>query len=251
MPEILTQPTPQRLDLSRWDWSLWRRWVVANALGELVGLGATAVAGVALAQLFAATLTTFASLAGAGAMILLGTFEGVVVGLAQWLALRRPFPALSRRAWVLASAAGAFAAWTLGMIPSTLIDFGADAGAAPPAGMSDTLMYALAAAMGAALGPILGLPQWLALRPHARRAAWWIAANAAAWTLGMPIVFIGASSAPAGGWPGLVATGLLTATAAGAMVGAVHGLALIWLAQPRRRLSSNSGKQNLSTGALS
>jgi hypothetical protein len=234
---MLTQSQPRGLKATRWDWGLWQRWVIANALGELVGLGAAAVAGVALLQLFEATLATFASLAGAGVMILLGTFEGVIVGLAQWLVLRRPFPAVSRRTWVLASAVGAFAAWTLGIIPSTLIDLGADAAGAPPPEMSDMLMYTLAAAMGAVLGPILGIPQWLALRCHVRHAAWWIPANAAAWALGMPVVFIGASSAPEGGLPGLVATGGLTAAAAGAAVGAIHGLALIWLAQPRRHLS--------------
>jgi hypothetical protein len=171
---------------AHWDWSLWSRWVLANGLGELVGLGAAAVVGVALAKTFEAQMGSFAGLAGAGVMITLGTFEGV---------LRRPLPALGWRSWVLASAAGAFAAWTLGMIPSTLIDFGAEAGAAPPTEMSDALMYGLAAAMGAILGPILGVPQWLALRRHVRRAIWWIPANAGAWALGMPIVFVGAGSA--------------------------------------------------------
>jgi hypothetical protein len=217
-------------------WPLWRRWVIANAVGELVGLGAVAMAGAALLQLFAATLTSFASLAGAGVMILLGTCEGLIVGLAQWLVLRRPFPALSRRAWVLASALGALVAWTLGMLPSTLLDLGANAEAAAPAEISDALMYTLAAAMGAVLGPILGLPQWLALRHHTHHAAWWIPANAAAWALGMPVVFVGASSAPAGGLLELVATGLLTAAAAGAVVGAIHGLTIVWLAQPQRRI---------------
>jgi hypothetical protein len=237
MAESLMQSNRRGLDMSRWDWSLWRHWVIANALGELVGLGAAAVAGVALVKLFEATSAAFASLAGAGVMILLGTFEGLVVGLAQWLVLRRPFAALGWRAWVLASAAGAFVAWTLGMLPSTLIDFGADAAGAPSPEMSDLLTYALAAAMGAVLGPILGIPQWLALRHHVRHAAWWIPANAAAWALGMPVVFIGASSVPTGGLPGLVATGVLTAAAAGAVVGAIHGLALLWLAQPQRSLS--------------
>jgi hypothetical protein len=50
----------------------------------------------------------------------------------------------------------------------------------------------------------------------------------------MPVVFVGASAPPPGGLPGIIAVGLLTATAAGAVVGAVHGLALVWLArQPR------------------
>jgi hypothetical protein len=98
-------------------------------------------------------------------------------------------------------------------------------------------MYSLAAAMGVVLGPILGVPQWLALRQHARRAIWWIPANAAAWALGMPVVFVGAGSAPPGGLLGLVATALLTAMVAGGVVGAVHGLALIWLVGPLDRSS--------------
>jgi hypothetical protein len=233
MLKSLAQPKRLHDTPARPGLRLWRDWVVANALGELVGLGAAAVIGALLAGIFDATLGAVAGVTLAVTLILLGTFEGVVVGLAQWRVLRRPFPELRRRSWIAASAAGALAAWTLGMIPSTLADFGAAAGGAPPE-IDDTLMYGLAAAMGAALGPILGVPQWLVLRRHARRALWWIPANAAAWALGMPVVFVGASAPPAGGLPGIIAVGLLTATAAGAVVGAVHGLALVWLArQPR------------------
>jgi hypothetical protein len=226
-----SQPQP------RWDWGLWRRWVLANALGELVGLGAAAIVGVILARMIESAVGAFAGLAMAAVLIPLGTFEGVVVGLAQWRVLRRPFANMPWRAWTLASAAGAFIAWTLGMLPSTLIDAGV-AGAGVQAEMSDLMMYSLAAAMGAVLGPILGVPQWLVLRRHVRRAVWWIPANAAAWALGMPVVFVGAGSAPAGGLVGIIATGVLTAAAAGAVVGAIHGLALVWLARQDSSLSS-------------
>lgn len=33
---------------TRYDWSLWRRWVLANAAGEVVDLGGTAALGAAL-----------------------------------------------------------------------------------------------------------------------------------------------------------------------------------------------------------
>lgn len=209
------------------DWALWRSWVLANALGECLGLGAAGAIGAILAGMFGATMDAIASLRVAGTLIALGTFEGVVVGLAQWLVLRRPFPGMRRRSWIAASAAGAFMAWLLGMIPSTLADFGA-AGQAAPAAISDALMYGLAGAMGAVLGPILGVPQWLVLRRHVRRAIWWIPANAAAWAIGMPIVFVGASAPPLDGVSGIVMGALLTATAAGAVVGAIHGLVLVW-----------------------
>jgi purine-cytosine permease-like protein len=87
-------------------------------------------------------------------------------------------------------------------------------------------------------GTAVGLVQWWVLRRHLRRAAWWIPANAVAWAPGMVVIFIGV---------GLVAEGALTATAvliilfslalAGAVVGAVHGLVLLWLLnnQPAER----------------
>lgn len=222
MSETMTQH-------ARWDWHLRRRWVFANTLGEVAGLGAAAVVGVGLARAIEAAMGAFAGLALAGVMILVGTLEGAVVGIAQWLVLRRPIRNISGRAWVLATAIGAFVAWTLGMIPSTLMSAGADA-AAPPVEMSDTVMYGLAALMGFALGPILGFPQWLVLRRHVRKAGWWVLANAAAWAVGMPVVFVGAGSVPPGGF-GLIAVGIATGACAGTVVGAVHGLALVWLLQ--------------------
>jgi hypothetical protein len=182
------------------SWALWWRWVGANAAGELLGLGTAAPVGAALVLRLAETPGWPAALATAGVMILAGTLvEGATVGTAQWLVLRRPLPRLRWRDWALATAAGACIAWTLGMVPSTLLAATADAGAAPSGEPSDALVYTLAAAMGLALGPILGVPQWLALRRHARRAGWWVAANAAAWAVGMPVIFAGVGVAVGGG----------------------------------------------------
>ena len=235
MSETMVQQSGHRGARAQWDWNLWFRWVLANAIGEVVGLGTAAVVGVGLAWTIEKTMGAFGSLAMAGVMILVGTLEGIVVGIAQWLVLRRPIQNMSWRVWVLATAIGAFVAWTLGMIPSTLMatNTAAAAAAAPPPEMSDVVMYGLAALMGAVLGPILGLPQWLVLRRHVQKAGWWVLANAAAWALGMPVVFIGASSAPPGGFGlGVVVVGIVTGASAGAVVGAVHGLALVWLLQP-------------------
>jgi uncharacterized protein (DUF1501 family) len=73
-----------------------------------------------------------AVLALVAGMVLAGTLiEGVSVGTAQWLVLRRTLPALGWRAWTLATAAGP----------------------------SPAVVYALAALMGLVLGPVLGMPQ--------------------------------------------------------------------------------------------
>ena len=211
-----------------WQWRIWWQWVLANAISETVGLGATLLIG---AFLLVQAQPTIGAIPAAALGVLAGTLiEGSIVGTAQWLVLRRPIPRMRWRVWVLATALGACVAWTLGMIPSTLLFSGTDTGTAAPGQMSDLVIYALAAGLGLVAGSILGAPQWLALRPHLPKAGWWVLANALAWMLGMVVVFVGTSFIPAQGmtWP-VVLVLLLFMVAAGALVGAVHGLVLIWL----------------------
>lgn len=218
---------------THWEWKLWVQWVVANVIGETVGLGATLLLG---AFLLVQAEPTIGALPAAALGVLAGTvIEGTVVGTAQWIVLRRPLKRMRWHVWVLATALGAFVAWTLGMIPSTLLFTSPDSGSAAPGEMSDLMIYTLAAAMGIALGTILGAAQWLALRRHVPKAGWWIPANALAWMLGMVVVFLGTSFIPAEGITVPVALILLLfVVAAGAVVGAVHGLVLIWLLNLRR-----------------
>lgn len=216
-----------------WDWKLWLQWVLANAASETMGLGATLLIGAFL--LVSAEKTIGAVPAAALGVLAATVIEGSVVGTAQWLVLRRPLQGMRWRVWALATALGAFVAWTLAMIPSTLLFSGPDSGTAASGEVSDLLIYALAAGMGIVLGTILGASQWLALRRHVQKAGWWVPANALAWMLGIVVVFVGTSFIPAKGITVLVALLLLLfVVAAGAVVGAVHGLVLIWLLRLRR-----------------
>jgi hypothetical protein len=211
-----------------WDWKLWFQWILANAVGETVGLGGTLLIG---GLLLLNAQQTIGVIPAAALTVLAGTFiEGTVVGTAQWLVLRRPLESIRWRIWVLATAIGAFVAWTLGMIPSTFIFTGTHTAAAAPSQMSDLMVYALAAVMGFVLGSILGVPQWLVLRRHLPKAGWWVLANALAWMVGMVIVFVGINFIPSGGSTISASLMLLLFLfVAGASVGAVHGLVLIWL----------------------
>jgi hypothetical protein len=231
----MAKPVPEvrfKIDLvSSWfNTRLWRRWVVANAAGEFVGLGLASLLGIALAVAVASLTGSVAPIMFAAGMVALGTFEGAIVGAAQSFVLREPLPVIRQRTWIIATAIGAFIAWFLGMIPSTFIAFGeADSGPAEPA-MSPYLYFGLAAGMGAVLGVILAVPQWIILRRFVAKAAIWIPANAVAWSFAMPIIFLAASSAPEGGF-GVISVLLIagSVTAAGAVVGAIHGVALSWL----------------------
>jgi len=111
---------------------LWLRWVMANSLAETVGLGAAFGIGAILLPYLSAP-GILAAIATVAIAVLAGTLiEGTVVGTAQWLVLRRPLPRMKWWAWVLATAAGAFVAWTLGMLPTTLISVGSEAGDSAP-----------------------------------------------------------------------------------------------------------------------
>jgi hypothetical protein len=214
------------------DRRLWGRWVGANTLAETIGLGATAAVAVGVAG--AGDAGDAARLAVAVvAVVLAGAFEGAIVGYAQWRVLRRPLPGLPARSWIVATVVGALVAWTLGMLPSTLMGMRGDAAAEPA--ISEATRLLLAAGMGAVAGPVLGVPQWLVLRRFVPRAGWWVAANAVAWGAGMPVIFLASGSLPAAPSTALIAGAVLAGCAgAGAVVGAIHGVWLVALLRTGR-----------------
>ena len=131
-----------------------------------------------------------------------------------------------------ATAVGAGLAWTLGMIPSTLMALMATTPAGDVPAPSALVKYALAAAIGAATGPVLGVAQWTVLRRYVGRARRWLWANALAWSAGMPLVFLGMDLVPWKGPTAMIWTAIyVTCGASGILVGAVHGLVLRGLLQ--------------------
>jgi len=211
-----------------------RRWILANALGELVGLGSVAAVGFIIFQRAAEPANTAQALAFAAVFILLGAFEGAIVGVAQRQVLRTLLPSV--RGWVLATVVGAMVAWAAGMVPSTVISVvhqGVAAAPGPPAEPPIFVVLLLAAGLGAVAGPILAAFQWLSLRRAVSGRAWlWLPANAAAWAMGMPVIFLGAqANEVASSAVGIAASVAFAIFVAGAVVGAVHGRVLLLLAQ--------------------
>ena len=217
---------------TRYNWSLWRRWVVANALAEMLGLGTTFAIGVAIFALLGEPQGPLAALGMILLMTSTGAIEGVVVGLLQWWAMRPRFPGIPRKAWVTATLIGALVAWFLGSLPSTLMGLGAQEADVAAQGPEMWVILLLAGGMGLFLGIVLGLPQWRVLRRAVPRAWLWLPANSAAWALGMPLIFAAVDVAQrAGTTVGTVAIILIALALTGAVVGAVHGLALVQLAK--------------------
>jgi len=183
--------------------SLWLRWVFANAVGEALGLGTTALIGATIVSFLGEGTGALATLTLAAVAVLAGTLvEGTVVGTAQWSVLRGPLSGMRWRTWAVATGVGAFLAWILGMVPSTILSLGAGSGGAGsvPAEPGETTVLGLAFLMGLALGPVLGFAQWLSLRRYVSHAALWMPANALAWAFGMVVIFAGIDPAMGGGF---------------------------------------------------
>jgi hypothetical protein len=214
--------------------SFYPRWILANALAEGLGLGATLL----LVQIFISPLESWrpgpaAIVFSALLAVMLGiVLEGVLVGRLQGRVLAARTPRIGTGEWTVATALGAGLAWILGMLPSTLIGlFGAEpaVGSTPalPSSMPLWMLLAIAAAAGGVLGPVLAVAQCGVLRRVVRHPWRWVAANAAAWAVGMAVIFAGMDRVPWGdGLLGVAAGIFLTCALAGAAVGAIHGWVL-------------------------
>ncbi len=222
---------------------LWLRWVVANALGEMLGLGLTLAVGASLMMRLGDQGDVTAILLSTLVAVASGALEATLVGLAQWWAMHPWFPAISRFAWWLATLIGALVAYVLGYLPSTLMSLGEQAVQAQPpvaepgAEPAQWVVLSLAAALGLAGGAVLSFAQWLTMRKKIPRAGLWIPANMLAWLVGMPLTFWGIDIAQhiAGLiWIALFISGVLFLT--GLVVGAIHGAFLVRLAGSPKRV---------------
>lgn len=214
----------------RWERDVWWRWVLANLVGEFIGLGIAGALGAGMALLFSQATGVIATIVMGLALVVAAIAEGSVVGLAQWRVLHRPLPTLTQRSWVVASALGSLIAWVVGM---TLGALGGDLIGAGD-GATGLIFGAL---LGPLVGALLGVAQWWMLRRYVQRAGWWVLANAVAWTAGMAIIFAATNlvqehtsvTLTAAIW---AVSGIL----AGATVAALHGLVLVWLLRSRMPL---------------
>jgi hypothetical protein len=139
--------------------SFWWRWIAANSLGELLGLGAVAALGY-LVVLVTGEPEGMVHVVGMALLfVLAGSFEGLVLGYAQARVLVSQIPQL--RGWTRATIVGAVVAWAIGMTPSTIMNLIEPASSAPPPAISGGLRLLLVAgatlaAAGAVVGAIHG-----------------------------------------------------------------------------------------------
>lgn len=136
-----------------------------------------------------------------------GFTAGLVIGLAQWLVLRRTLPLSGL--WMVYTAIG----MGIGLCLSVAL-------------IGKDLSYPKIAARGAITGLFVGISQWVCLHPLAEGSFWWIPCLVAAWSLAWCVtkVFLAAVS------KNLLSKDFAVFGASGALFfQGIMGMLLVWL----------------------
>ena len=144
-----------------------RRWVLAVTVGETIGFMIPAAVGGVLALAAVPGFVVYPLMIAAGAC------EGALLGVAQSIGFGPS--AVRRSSWIMATAGGAAVAWSIGMLPSTIVGF--------DPGSPSALPWIL----GGGVLLLVSIPalQWLVLRRLIPCSFWWIPVNALAWAVGI------------------------------------------------------------------
>lgn len=165
-------------------WGLFLQWVLANTVIWAIG---------------------FFAGCNIGGPTLGGAFFGASVVFTHWLVLRQHLVWTKR--WVVANIIIGAVVGTISFAVSSLLGEAIRTGGGP-------------VAIGATFGASLGIMQWLALRPKAARAGWWVLASTVGTIVGMVL-----------GFAASCAVSHVAGAVGGAAVGTITGVALLWLLQ--------------------
>lgn len=206
------------------SWTLWEAWVAATAIAELVGL--------IMVLLVSTTMNLLGTTELVAVLYVVGLLQGIVLGFAQWLVLRHYIKHMGK--WIVVTAIAAAIAWLLGIKAIALLSFFLVLDHAGTVEMRTLALTRDVFLVGAWTGGVLGLAQWLVLREHIRRAGGWVFANAIAWACGLLVAFVGTTFMTFDRFDFATAlAGAVTGLTAGAVVGGITGIALLWLLKPR------------------
>lgn len=218
-------------------WGFWLQWVLVTSVGWVLGLPLGLLGGSVAA--FVAALLKGEALAPEQAALVIGvpftaallSVIGATVGTMQWLILRRKLDGVA--SWILASSVGGALGGAVGL------------GAFSPgaSSMSASAGDAVQAAeLFALIGAIIGVAQWLVLRGKVRTAPAWVLASGLGWSLPAGLgTLVATSLGDQVHWAVLL---ILVGTVTGPLVGAITGIAIVWLLRigiltPRTTLPQN------------
>jgi hypothetical protein len=160
------------------DWAFWKKWVLANTIGWVVavlgGMTVSEAASRATPIIGSVTLTRILELVGRFGF---GFVLGVLLGISQWLVLRRRLSNVGW--WVVATAVGwlvGFMAWQLSIRYTITFDQEYDLDLVLACGLTGTLT-----------GAVLGILQALTLRFQVFHAGLWVLASIVGWSIAVSV----------------------------------------------------------------
>lgn len=189
--------------VARNEFGMWLEWTLATALGMLLGF----IPSILLVNILNLAL----------ARLIVPLVAGFLVGLAQWVVLRKYLNGVAD--WILAGGAS----WAVGYALGLLLMNGLTG-----TGLDGLIAYIL-------FGVIVAFVQWPILRREIPNVWMWVLANVVGWTTGfylsqisLDLFFNGSPIDP------LTSTSVLSGVS-GLVAGAITGIALIWIVrQPER-----------------
>ena len=219
---------------------LWAAWVAANVLGILaaLGLSAAAVWAITAIVLGADEVRLPERLIALLAVVAVGTtLTALAVGVAQWRVLRRVFWLMNRGEWLAATAVAYGLVWLLGAIPAAIGAVLQETELGESITLPDLSKVPalwLGAALGIVAGAVIGTVQRVVLKRSTQGARWWVPAHIIGWSLGLMVASM-ARGALAAGKPLMETSPLVVGqlALAAAIVAAVNGFVLVWLARRR------------------
>jgi len=199
--------------------TLYRRWVVACTVGELIGFGGIPVLGAALAIMLTESLAPGArSITLYVVAVIGGLGEGAVLAWFQLRVLGPLLPQLPRRRWLGATALAASFAWACGMLAPLLDDL---------VGLAPSVQAAIWVPASVAILLSIGGAQTWVLRGVVEAPRHWLVANVLAWLAGLPWTFVLPALLPESAsmlvW---ISTFVLAGILMGLTVGLVTGMAV-------------------------
>jgi hypothetical protein len=190
--------------VARNEFGMWLEWTLATAFGMLLGF----LPSIVLVNIMDLAL----------ARLIVPLFAGFLVGLAQWVVLRKYVNEVSD--WILAAGAS----WAVGYALGLFIMNGLTG-----TGLDSFVGYIL-------FGIIVALVQWPILRREIPNVWMWILANVIGWTAGfymsqvaLDLFFNGPTIAP-------IASTSVISGVSGLVAGAITGIALIWIIRKPERI---------------
>ncbi|GAK61317.1 uncharacterized protein U27_01217 [Candidatus Vecturithrix granuli] len=143
-----------RKQISLWNWRFWGQWTLANVVAWVVAFWTI---NKIYNTIWNAIVNISAVIGRPATMSVFGALFGFILGLAQWIVLRRQVR--KSGGWIVATAVACSMIWTI------------------PWSLSRPLEKIVS-------GLLLGFLQWLVLRRHYQGVYWWIIVSGLSWAAG-------------------------------------------------------------------